>query len=154
VTPPPRNEAQITAQLEANDADYDPDAFHDPWPILRRKGKIASIEALGGDVKIDADAENEEAEKPEPDLNEAITALERVYGNVLTKEEQQVIRLRTLFEHTYAAVAKMCRPQISGPSQVKKIEQRALRKMRERLSKFRDELTPKPDRTDPLGGRR
>jgi DNA-directed RNA polymerase specialized sigma24 family protein len=146
LTPPPRTDAQITAQIEANDADYDPDAYHDPWPILRRKGKIASIEALGGDVKAAADVEEEEAEKPEPDLNEAIAALVRLHNNALTRTEQFVIEKRQL-GYPYATIAKKCRPQISGPSQVKKIEARAMRKLEQRLSKYRKCFTSEADKS-------
>jgi DNA-directed RNA polymerase sigma subunit (sigma70/sigma32) len=88
--------------------------------------------------------EDDEAEKPAPEPREAIAQMRRVYSNVLDKREQFVIDMRYREDGPvpYATIAKACRPRISGRSQVRKIEQRALRKMAERLDKFRNGLKP------------
>jgi hypothetical protein len=114
VTPRPRDSAQIERQIEANDADYDPDRDCDPWPMLRRKGKIASIEALGGEVNVAANAENDEAEKPEPDWAEKWAKVERIARNVLREKELIILGARMELNEqeqplwTYAELANLC----------------------------------------------
>jgi DNA-directed RNA polymerase specialized sigma24 family protein len=134
--------------MEYHDAEFAPrypgDPQGDPWPTVRRKLNVVSLDAVGGDVDVADDVEDAEADEPERDLSEAVAAMKRVYSNVLTNEEQIVFALRQI-EVPYATIAKECR--LSGPSQARKIEQRALRKMRERLSKYRKILGTKVDKS-------
>jgi hypothetical protein len=117
-------------------------ADDDPWQTVRRKLDIVSLEACGGDVedpnnRFDPDDERDE---PQPDPSEQKAALlqaaaELRVSNVLTEQEYDVFSLRRR-GHTYATIATECRPRLSGPSQVRKVELRAVRKIRERLLKM------------------
>jgi hypothetical protein len=66
-----------------------------------------------------------------------MAAMETIFGDVLTRQERFVLIRRQIVGDTYADIADLSWPRLSGPSQARKIEQRALRKMKERLSKFR-----------------
>jgi hypothetical protein len=117
-------------------------ADDDPWQTVRRKLDIVSLEACGGDAedpnnRFDPDDEGDE---PEPDRNEQKAALLRAAAelrasNVLSEEEYDVFSQRSR-GHTYATIAAKCRPRLSGPSQARKIESRAVRKIQERLLKL------------------
>jgi DNA-directed RNA polymerase specialized sigma subunit len=72
------------------------------------------------------------AREIDPGLRRALQANKR---NALTEVERVVLELRIQVGATYAVVAE--RAGLSGPSQARKIVERALRKMRKRLSKFR-----------------
>jgi DNA-directed RNA polymerase sigma subunit (sigma70/sigma32) len=176
IAPPPRGNVRrpagklIDERIEDHDADfaarYPGDPQGDPWQTVRRTLNVVSLDARAGNVGIDPEVEDalasdlgelipepedDEAEKPAPERREAIAQMRRVYSNVLDKREQFVIDMRYHKDGPvpYATIAKACRPRISGRSQVRKIEQRALRKMAERLDKFRNDSTPKPNKSAP-----
>jgi hypothetical protein len=90
---------------------------------------------------------DKEVEAPEPDHKELLTAMGTMVHNVLSRQERYVL-LQRLIGDTYATIAEESWPRLSGPSQARKIEQRALRKLRERLSKFRNGLDPKLDKSE------
>jgi hypothetical protein len=165
----PQARKPVDERMEDHDAAFAPyfpgDPEGDPWLTVRRTLNVVSLDARGGDMGIPPEVEDElapdlgelipeseddEAEKPVPERREAIAQMMRVYRNVLDRQEQFVIDMRYNKDDPvpYATIAKACRPRISGRSQVRKIEQRALRKMAERLGKFRD-LTPKPNKSAP-----
>jgi DNA-directed RNA polymerase specialized sigma subunit len=72
------------------------------------------------------------AREIDPELRRALQANKR---NALTEVERVVLELRFQVGATYAVIAE--RAKLSGPSQARKIGERALRKMRKRLSRFR-----------------
>ena len=84
------------------------------------------------------EARDDEVNARERDA-ELLDALQANMRNALTEEERLVVDLRIQMRATYAAIA--ARVGLSGPSQARKIEQRALQKMRKRLSKA---LLPSP----------
>jgi DNA-directed RNA polymerase sigma subunit (sigma70/sigma32) len=133
-------------------ADHDAEFAHygeDPWRTVRRALNMVSLDAVGGDVEDPSNRSylDDEVEAPERDLSDLIAAMQDIFNNVLTKQEQRVL-IQRLLGDTYATIAGLCRPRLSGPSQARKIEQRAMRKLRERLSRFRKHLTPKLDKSD------
>jgi hypothetical protein len=87
---------------------------------------------------------SDEVETPEPDQSKLMAAMRTTFEDVLTRQERYVLT-QHLVGDTYATIAAEARPRISSASQTRKIEQRALRKMRVRLDKF---LKPKPDTSD------
>jgi len=115
----------------------------DPWQTVRRALNVVSLDAAGGDVVDRSSYPNDEIE--EPDLTAAIRALRKAAVSVLTLQEETVLFLR-IHNATYADVADMCDPPLSGPSQARKIEQRAMRKLGERLSRFSKLFVKKEDR--------
>jgi hypothetical protein len=146
-------------RMEDHDAEFAPyypgDPEGDTWSTFRRKHNVVSLDSQGGDVGVAAEVEDEpasnlrklipeveddEAEKPACDRQKLIPVLKRFRSNVLDKQEQFVLDMRFHEDGPvpYAHIAKACRPRISGPSQVKKIETRAIRKLHERLEKFRE----------------
>jgi hypothetical protein len=130
--------------MAAHDAEF---AHDDPWRTVRRALNVISLDAAGGDVK-DPGNPDDELGSQEPDRAAAIAALGENFDNVLTKQERFVLTQRLVMGDTYATIAETSWPRLSGPSQAKKIEQRAIRKMGERLSRFRKHLTPKLDKSD------
>jgi hypothetical protein len=80
---------------------------------------------------------SDEVESSKPDRSKLMAAMETIFGDVLTRQERFVLIRRQIVGDTYADIADLSWPRLSGPSQARKIEQRALRKMKERLSKFR-----------------
>jgi RNA polymerase sigma factor (sigma-70 family) len=93
------------------------------------------------------EARDDEVNARERDA-ELLDALQANMRNALTEEERLVVDLRIQMRATYAAVA--ARVGLSGPSQARKIEQRALQKMRKRLSRFHKDskdLRPKLDKS-------
>jgi DNA-directed RNA polymerase specialized sigma subunit len=72
------------------------------------------------------------AREIDPELRRALQANKR---NALTEVERVVLELRIEVGAPYAVIAE--RAGLSGPSQARKIVERALRKMRKRLSRFR-----------------
>ena len=109
----------------------------DPWITVRRALNVVS---LRGNMDVAAD---DTGESPERDLSDATRALGNAIG-ALTEQEQRVIIQRS-FGSTYADIAELCEPPLSGPSQARKIEQRAMKKLRDRLSKFRKIFAKKDD---------
>ena len=79
---------------------------------------------------------SDEVDTPEPDQSALWAKINAIIDDVLTKQERFVLLHRQI-GRTYADIADLARPRISSPSQARKIEQRALRKMRVRLQKFR-----------------
>jgi hypothetical protein len=121
--------------------DYlDDDRFDDIDPQIPARCFVSFCEELHGQI----DSCNE-VEAPEPDQSEMMAAIGAIINNVLSRQERFVLIQRNLLGDTYAEIAKMCWPRLSGPSQARKIEHRALRKMRARLSRFRNDAKPKLD---------
>ena len=196
IAPPPRGNGwrqarkPIDERIEDHNSAFAPyypgDPQGDPWQTVRRKLNVVSLDARGDDVRVAAEVEDEpepdqsglipkveddEAEKPERDLREVIAKMKRIRSNVLDKQEQFVIAKRYDEDVPvpYETIAKICRPQISGRSQARKIEQRALKKIHERVSNSyaamiaaqkppppgdavpagEHDLTPKPDKSPP-----
>jgi hypothetical protein len=106
----------------------------DPWQSVRIALKVVSLDAAGGNVEDPSSYPNTDVEAP--DLSDAIRSMNDAINEVLTEQERHVI-VQRLGGDTYADIAEWCEPPLSGPSQARKIEQRALRKLRERLSAFR-----------------
>jgi hypothetical protein len=109
-------------------------------PQIPERCFVALCEGLHGQI----DSCNE-VEAPEPDQSEMMAALGAILNNVLTRQEKRVLIQRILLGNTYAEIAEMCWPRLSGPSQARKIEHRALRKLRARLSRFRNDAKPMSD---------
>jgi len=86
----------------------------------------------GYDLRDHSGYDDEEASEIDPELRRALQANKR---NALTEVERVVLELRFQVGATYAVIAE--RARLSGPSQARKIVERALRKMRKRLSRFR-----------------
>jgi hypothetical protein len=126
-----------------HDAEF---AYDDPWRTVRRALNVVPLDAAGGNVK-DPGNPDDELGSQEPDRVEAIAAIWDIIRNVLTKQEQFVL-IQRLVGDTYATIAEESRPRLWDASRAKKIEQRAIRKIRERLSGFCKHLTPKLDKSD------
>jgi hypothetical protein len=95
----------------------------------------------------DSDCRDDEGAR-ELDRNELLAAVGTAIANVLSGQERHVLIQRLLGGDTYADIARTAWPRLSGPSQARKIERRALRKLRGRLSRFRNDLKPKLDKSD------
>jgi hypothetical protein len=78
---------------------------------------------------------SDEAEAPEPN-RELLNALRNAW-NALGRQEQFVLIQRLLMEDTYAAIAAMAWPRLRDASRARKIEQRALAKLRNRLKYYK-----------------
>jgi hypothetical protein len=131
-------------RIERDDAEFA--AWDDdPWQSVKRALNVISLDAVGGDVEDDRGRPGDDVDEPESDRTALLATMERLVNNVLSREEQHVL-IERLLGFGYAAIAARSRPRISGPSQARKIEQRALRKLRERLSRFHNTLTPKVDK--------
>ena len=121
-----------TESIEDHDAEFA--AYEDdPWITVRRALNVVSLRE-DMDVAVDY-AGDDTGESPERDLRDATRALGNAI-DALTEQEQRVIIQRSL-GNTYADIAELCEPPLGGPSQARKIEQRAMKKLRDRLSKFR-----------------
>jgi hypothetical protein len=118
-----------------------------PWRTLRRALNVRSLDAAGGDVEDPSSYLDDEIEGRERNLSDATAALRDVINNALTKQERRVL-IQRLIGDTYATIAAECRPRLSSASQARKIEQRAMRKLQQRLSRFRDHFTRKPGKSD------
>jgi DNA-directed RNA polymerase sigma subunit (sigma70/sigma32) len=130
-----------TDHANATSVEEDAEDGRDPGGL-----REVSLEEFGGDVEANPESEPDD-EAPAPNLTEAVAALGKLVGDVLTKEERFVLVQRQVGD-AYATIAKNARPRISGPSQVRKIEQRAIKKLRVRLSNFQNDLKPKLDKPD------
>jgi hypothetical protein len=115
----------------------------DPWQSVRRALNVVSLDARGGDVEDPSSYLNTNVETP--DLSDAIRSMGDAIDETLTEQERYVVVQRN-FGDTYAEIAKWCEPPLSGPSQARKIEQRALKKLGERLAAFRKLFDEKKDR--------
>jgi hypothetical protein len=134
----------LDSMLE-HDAEF---AYEDPWRMVRRALNVVSLDAAGGDVEDpNGSYRGDEPDSQEPDRAEAIAAMVGIIDNVLNKQERFVL-LHRLAGVTYAFIAENSRPRLPDASRAKKIEQRAMRKLRERLSRFRKHLTPKLDKSN------
>jgi DNA-directed RNA polymerase sigma subunit (sigma70/sigma32) len=123
-------------------------AYEDPWQMVRRALNVVSLDAAGGDVEDpNGSYADDEPDSQEPNRAAEIAAIADIFHNVLTKQEQFVLRHR-LVGVTYPFIAENSRPRLRDASRARKIEQRALRKLRERLSRFRKHLPPKLDKSD------
>jgi hypothetical protein len=84
-----------------------------------------------GDEALGYSESSDEVETPEPDQSALLAAVGTIIDNVLTPQERNVLLSRCFTGMTYERIAKESRPRLSGPSQAKKIELRAIRKLRE-----------------------
>jgi hypothetical protein len=97
-----------------------------------RENEDGEIEEI--DVEDRGQYRNDEAEAPE-NSSRLIAALRDLKRSVLDKQERFVLK-RRLDGDTYAAIAKSCRPRLSGASQARKVEQRAIDKLRASSSRL------------------
>jgi hypothetical protein len=128
-----------------HDAEF---AYEDPWRMFRRAHNVVSLDAAGGNVEDpNGSYPDDEVESQKPDRAAEIAALRDIFFNVLTKQERFVL-IQRLMKHTYAFIAENSRPRLRDASGARKIKERALRKLRDRLSRFRKRLIPKLDKSD------
>jgi DNA-directed RNA polymerase specialized sigma24 family protein len=133
---PPRDE-----RIEDHDAGEYEDGYGDPWQLVRRRLNAVSIDALREAGKtVEAHSLDDEPVAA-PDLSEAAkAALKGFPRRALTNIEETVLVERFYGDDdgplSYAEIAKIY--GISSASQVRKIEQRALEKMRKCMSAERN----------------